>query len=120
LRRYGTPKTIDDLLTHNCVVSRSPLWQFKEGNATIELPVKGNLVVRSGDTLREATILGLGIAQSNWWVFRQDLANGTVVELLKQHRVPGRPISVVYPPTKFVSTKLRAMIDFLVDITRVS
>jgi hypothetical protein len=39
--------------------------------------------------------------------------------VLKPHRVPGRSISVVYPPTKFVPRKLRVMIDFLIDITRV-
>jgi DNA-binding transcriptional LysR family regulator len=85
----------------------------------VELAVKGNLVVRSGDALREATLLGLGIAQSNWWLFRQDIADGTLTEVLKPHRVPGRSISVVYPPTKFVPKKLRVMIDFLVEITRV-
>jgi DNA-binding transcriptional LysR family regulator len=118
LRRHGTPQTIDDLLSHNCLVSRSALWQFKESGRTVELAVKGNLVVREGDALREATLLGLGITRSNWWLFRQDLAAGTLVEVLKAHRVPGRSISVIYPPTKFLPKKVRAMIDFLVEITR--
>ncbi|MDB5863754.1 MAG: Carbonate dehydratase [Betaproteobacteria bacterium] len=118
LRRHGTPQTIDDLLSHNCLVSRSALWQFKESGRTVELAVKGNLVVREGDALREATLLGLGITRSNWWLFRQDLAAGTLVEVLKAHRVPGRSISVIYAPTKFLPKKVRAMIDFLVQITR--
>jgi DNA-binding transcriptional LysR family regulator len=118
LRRHGTPQTIDDLLSHNCLVSRSALWQFKESGRTVELAVKGNLVVREGDALREATLLGLGITRSNWWLFRQDLAAGTLVEVLKAHRVPGRSISVIYAPTKFLPKKVRAMIDFLVEITR--
>jgi DNA-binding transcriptional LysR family regulator len=114
----GTPRTIDELLSHNCLVSRSALWQFKESGRTIELAVKGNLVVREGDALREATLLGLGIARTNWWLFRQDLAAGTLVEVLKAHRVPGRSISVVYAPTRFLPKKVRSMIDFLVEITR--
>jgi DNA-binding transcriptional LysR family regulator len=118
LARNGTPRTIDELLSHNCLVSRSALWQFKESGRTIELAVKGNLVVREGDALREATLLGLGIARSNWWLFRQDLVAGTLVEVLKAHRVPGRPISVVYAPTRFLPKKIRVMIDFLVEITR--
>jgi DNA-binding transcriptional LysR family regulator len=118
LREHGTPKTIDDLLSHNCLVSRSALWQFREAGRTVELPVKGNLVVREGDALREATLLGLGIARSNWWLFRQDLPAGTLVEVLRKHRVPGRSISVLYAPTRFLPKKVRVMIDFLVEITK--
>ena len=118
LEKHGTPKTIDDLLSHNCLVSRSALWQFKEGGRIVELPVEGNLVVREGDALREATLLGLGIARSNWWLFRQDLEAGTIKEVLKRHRVPGRSISVLYAPTKFLPKKVRVMVDFLVEITR--
>jgi LysR family transcriptional regulator, transcriptional activator for dmlA len=118
LEAHGTPRTIDELLSHNCLVSRSALWQFKEGGHVIELAVKGNLVVREGDALREATLLGLGIARSNWWLFRQDLAAGTLVEILKPHRVPGRSIAVLYAPTRFLPKKIRVMIDFLVEITK--
>ncbi len=118
LRKHGTPKTLDDLMSHNCLVSRSSLWQFKESDKAVEIEVKGNLTLRSGDALREATLRGLGITQSNWWVFRQDIADGTLVEFLKEYRAPGRPISLIYPPTRFVSRKLRVMIDFLVEITR--
>jgi DNA-binding transcriptional LysR family regulator len=118
-RRHGMPQQIDEVMSHNCLVSRTALWQFREGGRTIEVAVKGNLVVRSGDALREATLSGLGIAQSNWWLFRQDLTAGTLVECLKKHRVPGRSMSVVYPPTRFVPRKVRVMIDFLVEMTRV-
>jgi LysR family transcriptional regulator for bpeEF and oprC len=31
LRKHGTPKTIDDVMSHNCLVSRTALWQFREG-----------------------------------------------------------------------------------------
>lgn len=117
LARHGTPQRIDDLLSHNCLVSRSAMWQFRESGRTIELAVKGNLVVHEGDALREATLLGLGISRSNWWLFRQDLAAGALVEVLKRHRVPGRSMSVIYAPTRFLPKKIRVMIDFLVEIT---
>lgn len=119
LHRHGTPKRIDDVMSHNCLVSRTSLWQFRENGRTVEVAVKGNLVVHSGDALREATLLGLGLAQTNWWLFRQDIAAGTLVECLRKNRVPGLSMSVVYPPTKFVPKKVRIMIDFLVEITRV-
>ncbi|MEI8035249.1 MAG: LysR substrate-binding domain-containing protein, partial [Betaproteobacteria bacterium] len=85
----------------------------------IEVVVQGPLVLTGGDAVREAALLGLGVVQSNWWTVGQDLAQGRLVELLKPYAVEGQPISVVYPPTRHVPTKLRVMIDYLVEITRV-
>ena len=119
LARHGEPRTPADLDGHNCIVSSfGPTWVFNDRGHRLELPVRGNLVVTGGDALREAVLLGLGIAQSNWWTLRHDLARGTLKPLLEEYAVEGRPISVVYPPTRHVPRKLRAMIDFLVEITR--
>lgn len=120
LREHGTPQVIDDLLSHNCLVSNYAMWRFREGGRIVELPVKGNLIAHAGDALREATLLGLGIAQTNWWLLRNDIASGALVEVLKPYRVPGRQMSVVYPRTKFMPRKVRAMVDFLIEITKVS
>lgn len=77
-------------------------------------------MVTGGEALREAALLGIGIAQSNGWTFKHDLAAGKVQPVLAAYAVEGRPLSIVYPPTRHVPNKLRVMIDFLVDITRVS
>ncbi len=119
LKKHGTPQRVDDVMSHNCLVSRTALWQFKEEGRRVEVAVKGNLVVHSGDALREATLLGLGLAQSNSWLFHHDLSSGRLVEVLRRNRAPGLSMYVVYPPTRFIPVKMRAMIDFLVEITRV-
>src|SRR5262249_51210019 len=119
LARHGEPKTPADLAGHNCIISTfGPVWPFNDHGDRIEILARGNLVVTGGDALREAVLLGLGIAQSNWWTLRHDLAMGTLRPLLEAYAVEGRPISLVYPPTRHVPRKLRAMIDFLVEITR--
>lgn len=120
VRRHGEPRAPQELASHNCIVAASdPVWPFNLGGRRVEVAVKGNLVVTGGDALREAALLGLGVAQSNWWTFHHDLGAGTLVALLEKFAVQGRPISVVYPPTRHVPRKLRVMIDFLVEITRV-
>ena len=121
LTRHGEPGTPAELAGHNCIVaSNGPVWQFNENGRPIDISVRGNLVVTGGDALREAVLLDLGIAQSNWWTLSHDLAAGTVKPLLERYAVEGRPLSVVYPPTRHVPQKLRVMIDFLVEITRLS
>ncbi len=119
LKRHGEPRTPADLAGHNCIVSTfGPIWPFNDHGTRIEVPVRGNLVVTGGDALREAVLHGLGIGQSNWWTVRHDLAVSSVKPILEEYAVEGRPISVVYPPTRHVPRKLRVMIDFLVEITR--
>jgi DNA-binding transcriptional LysR family regulator len=49
---------------------------------------------------------------------RHDLDAGSLVPLLESYAVEGRPISVVYPSARHVTSKVRALIDFLVEITR--
>ncbi len=121
LKHHGVPKTPHDLANHNCIINYpGPIWPFKIGQQRIEILARGNLVVDSGDAMREAALLGLGIAQTNWWTFRHDIAAGTLQPILEDYAVEGRPISIIYPPTRHVSLKLRAMIDFLVEITRLS
>ena len=119
LAAHGTPQTPQDLLQHNCIVSNlSPVWQFRDRGTAIDLAVRGNLIVTGGDTMRECALLGLGVVQSNWWTLRHDIANGAVQPLLETFAVEGRPISVVYPSTRHIPGKLRVMVDFLVEITR--
>ena len=121
LKRHGEPKTPADLAGHNCIVSNfGPVWPFNHRGTRIDVQAQGNLIVTGGDATREAALLGLGIVQSNWWSLRHDLASGALKRVLESYAVEGRPISVVYPPTRHVPRKLRVMIDFLVEITPLS
>jgi len=119
VERHGTPKTPQDLLAHNCIAHYpGPVWQFRSGKRRIDVKIDGNLVVNTGDHLREAALLGLGIVQTNWWTFRHDLAVGTLVAVLKSYWTEGRPISIIYPKSRHMPLKLRVTIDFLIEITR--
>jgi DNA-binding transcriptional LysR family regulator len=48
----------------------------------------------------------------------QVLDAGVLVPLLEPYAVEGRPISVIHPSSRHVTGKVRALIDFLVEITR--
>lgn len=120
IKKFGAPETPDDLAGHNCIWGRfGPDWTFRTpsgGKRTVR--VNGNLKVFSGDALREAAVAGLGIVHASWWALRHELASGRLVQILKAHAVEGRPVSVVYPATRYVPAKVRATVDFLVEITK--
>ena len=119
LKQHGTPQAPVDLKDHNCLVGRfGPEWPFrdKDGHA-LTVRVSGSAVIRSGDALREAAVAGIGIAQGTHWLFRKDLEMGVVKSLLSTYAPEDAPISVLYPANRFLPAKVRAFIDFLVDIT---
>jgi hypothetical protein len=119
LEQHGTPRAPLDLLRHNCITTQSsPMWSFLENGRVIDVGVSGNLVVTGGDAMRQCALLGLGVVQSNWWTMREDVVSGALVPLLEPYAVEGRPISVVYPSARHIAAKVRALIDFLVEITR--
>ena len=119
LSGHGEPTKPEDLAAHNCIAAASdPTWQFQENGRAENLEARGNLVVTGGDALREAALLGLGVVQANWWTLANDIAAGRLKAVLERYAVEGRPLSVVYPPTRHVPQKVRVMVDFLVEITR--
>ena len=59
-----------------------------------------------------------GVSGGGWRRKYAGVAAGRLTPVLERYAVEGRPLSVVYPPTRHVPQKLRVMIDFLVEITR--
>lgn len=122
LERHGEPPTPQELRGHNCLISRfGPEWSFRgEDGSPFTLRVRGNAVINSGDALREAVVAGTGIAQGTWWLYRKDLERGDLRRILPGYELEGAPVTVLYPPQRHLPAKLRAFIDFLVQITRTS
>jgi DNA-binding transcriptional LysR family regulator len=119
LKQHGVPEKPADLAAHNCIGTPSgEVWEFQENGRHVEVPIKGSLVVTGGDARREAALMGLGVVQTNWWTLSGDIAAGRLTPLLERHAVDGQPLSVVYPPTRHIPQKVRLMVDFLVEITR--
>ena len=120
LERFGTPRSLDELQHHTCIVGKfGARWQFKSDEGKpISVDVNGPIRIHSGDVLREAAASGLGIAQSTWWLFRRDFESGTLVRLFENNEIDGVPISVLYPNKKYLPGEVKAVLDFLLEVTR--
>jgi DNA-binding transcriptional LysR family regulator len=119
LARHGMPNAPEDLFNHNCIYGRfGPDWTFRsQQGGRQRIRVNGNLSVFNGDALREAAVKGLGIVHSSWWALRHDLEQGTLQQILEDYVVEGPPVAVVYPAGRYLPARVRAMIDFLVEVT---
>lgn len=121
LDTHGVPRTVADLAQHNCLgytlsSTNSPAqWSFgKDGR--IKQKVRGNLRASSGDALLAAALGGQGLIYEPSFIVGQALARGELLALaldLPPYDLGG--IHAVWPATRHVPAKVRAMIDFLVE-----
>ncbi|MNL79692.1 LysR substrate binding domain protein [compost metagenome] len=57
----------------------------------------------------------MGVAMLSSYLARPNIESGKLVHVLPQYQLPRRDVSVVYPSRKFLPTKVRAFIDFLLE-----
>jgi len=120
LKRHGTPRHPNDLAKHDCIIGQiGSEWKYRERDGSdIRIKVPTKLRIRGGDAYREAAAAGLGVAHATWWLFRSDIRNGNVVPILSEFATGSTPINVIFPAGSKQPLKVRAFINFLVQITK--
>ena len=113
LDRYGSPYTLSELGSHNCLIGNSPYWRFMENNRQRTIKVKGNLQCMSGYTLTEAAKRGLGIVQLPGYYVDGAIRSGELITLLERYCEPEEGIWALYPHNRQLSPKIRILVDFL-------
>jgi LysR family transcriptional regulator, regulator for bpeEF and oprC len=117
--RHGKPKTLDDVARHNCLAftSRDTRltrdWRFLTGDDETTLTPRGNMSFSDGGALCEAACAGYGLAQMHDYYLDTEIARGKLVSVLDEFRPKADPIWLVYPPTRHLTPKVRAFVDFM-------
>lgn len=125
LRAVGEPA---DLATFACLsfsrsrgVEHEPaLWRFQHAQGRrASVQVAGPVTVNSSDVVRTMALNRLGVGLLPLFAVADDLANGRLVALLPEW-TPEGPFGAIawalWPPHRHMAPKLRAMIDFLVEV----
>jgi DNA-binding transcriptional LysR family regulator len=118
LKKNGTPKTPRDLTEHSCIVysrlAAGANWSFDSSSGVINVPVSGRFRVNNTEGVRAAVLQSLGIGFVPEWHFvENEIAKKKLVVLLKDYQPTPQPINAVYPSRRFLSPKVRVMIDYL-------
>ena len=119
LARHGRPVSPADLARHDCLrytlADHPDTWSFMDaGGATLSVPVRGNLQANTGIALRTAALAGMGIACTAAFIVRDALASGALVQVLPAYTLAPRNLYALYPHSRHLSPKVRALIDFAV------
>jgi DNA-binding transcriptional LysR family regulator len=116
IEKHGAPQRLDDLRRHNCL--RFSLYPFGDewhfigpGEAQMSVRVSGNLVSNNAPVIRTMGLAGRGIIMAPTFVGSADLAAGTLVRLLPDHRAVGFAINASYPTRHHLSSRVRTFLD---------
>jgi LysR family transcriptional regulator, regulator for bpeEF and oprC len=119
LKARGTPKTIDDLSSHVCITfqfrssGRSFNWRFSANGKTVEIDTSTSLLINDGSAYRRLALLGAGIVQDLNVNVAEEIANGSLIEILKPHSVKAFPLSIVWPAGRHQTKRVRELVDYL-------
>ena len=120
LERQGEPKEPEDLLSHNCLVmynvARFNDWEFElpDGGRRV-IQVDGNLRSNTAGALFDACLGGVGLARLSTWLVAPRIRQGQLVQVLPEYAHEGSAYYVLFPQGRFLSRKVRAFVDFLVE-----
>ena len=117
LQLNGTPLVPDDLMGHNCLITRgysfTTRWQVQQDGELNYVHVKGNFASDSGQAVRTLCLSGGGVMMAPRWLVEPDLASGALVEVLADYVPTNRAVYAVLLQRSATSAKLRAAIEFL-------
>ncbi len=122
LKEYGTPERPEDLREHSCLIDTNfrerNKWKFKVNGKEESIAVTGRFEVNSPLTLHDLALQDQGIAMLPMFIAEEALHQGTLVSLLEDSIALKWSIVAMYPRRRFVSGRVRAFLDFLVEVFR--
>ena len=118
-RERREPETIDELLKHDCIRQRYSVagrfyeWRFEDHGQTVQIDVQGRLIYDEMRSVLDAAVQGQGIAFILEDFAKQELASGSLRQILKQHTEVDDAFHLYYPHRTHMPGKLRAFVDFM-------
>ncbi len=120
LHTHGEPTRPEELSSHDCLVYTNMAdtgnWYYEGANGERRaVEIRQSMLASSGDFLTNAAAHGLGVVLQPTFIAADAIRKGNLVPILKRYRWPVASAWAVYPPTRHLSYRVRAFIDFLAE-----
>jgi DNA-binding transcriptional LysR family regulator len=115
LHRAGQPAQITDLAEHDCLANTNdPIWHLSQGGHDVHLKVSEPVYSSNSYlTLRKAAIAGRGVALLPMRLVSDEIADGTLVNVIPDVDVPDRPLYALHSPGTQTTARVRLFLDFV-------
>jgi DNA-binding transcriptional LysR family regulator len=115
----GVPHEPEDLVRHRCLhfshLTDGTSWHFERRGEKRTVRVAAGFTANNGLVLHNAALRGLGIVYSTTFLAWRSLLDGSLVQVLGDWALPLNDLSALYPASRQMSPKVRALVDFLVE-----
>lgn len=119
LEREGRPAVPEDLARHACIIDtnfRDPnRWSFSAAGAERTVPVRGRIRYSNAQACLDAAEAGLGLACVPAFVAGDAIRSGRVIRLLVEFETAHYGVHALYPHSRHLAAKVRALVDFLAE-----
>ena len=117
MHRAGRPALAGELAGHDCLLNTNdPIWHLRPAGHDVHLKVSDPVYSsNSYQTLRKAAIAGRGVGLLPVRLVQDDLADGTLVDVLPGCEVPERPLYALYAPGGQTLTRVQLFLDFVTE-----
>lgn len=115
LKRRSVPRGPEDLRKHDVISFRgltaAGRFRFQVSARPIELEFTPRIVSNSIDAALQACVDGLGVGQFLSYMVQPQLRARTLHRVLAEFEPAAEPVSIVYPHSRALSSKVRAFVD---------
>ncbi|PWV97767.1 LysR family transcriptional regulator [Hoeflea marina] len=120
IARKGMPRTPHDLVSHDCLQFNMNgalnEWPFLINGAVQSIASGGKYSANNGETIRHLALSAVGIARLAWFQVGNDIVEGRLVALLEEfHPNDIQGIYAIFFSHRFVSSRVRSYVDFLIE-----
>ncbi|MCC5969170.1 MAG: LysR family transcriptional regulator [Pararhodobacter sp.] len=119
LAQYGAPQVPQDVARCACILDsnfRDPgRWPFREGGASVTVPVHGRVRYSNAEACLSAAEAGLGLACVPSFVAAGALRAGRVQQVLRAYEAEPFSVLALYPHSRHLAAKVRVLVDFLAE-----
>ncbi len=116
LAKRGTPKSLRELNTHDCItfegLASADAWTFATGKSLVSVALHSRLVVNTAEAAIDAAIAGIGLTRVLSYQASIAIDAGKLAVVLREFEPPPWPVSLIYGGGRFLPLKLRAFLDF--------
>jgi DNA-binding transcriptional LysR family regulator len=119
LARHGTPATPEELVAHACLqhrfsrTGRLRVWAFTRDGARFDVELPSTAIATAVEPLIALAEQGLGLTNAPDFAVRAQLANGSLVTVLREFTNDRIPFNALWPSGRMTPPKVRAFVDFL-------
>lgn len=120
LDKHGVPDHPRDLTAHDCLtfLPTGSTWTFQSETGLVSINVHSTFSANDSQVLRDAALSGLGITMIAQHIAAGAMAEGKLVEIHPQYRVPDLWIKALVPENRMDHAAVRAFIAWLKEATQ--